>query len=225
MPFTTEQFLDVFRQYNEAVWPAQWALLGLAAAIVAVAHTRSHGGQRFGAAALAALWIWCGLAYHAVFFRRINPAAPAFGALFVAQGALLLLGHRTIGETPRFAPEHRVREWIGGLLITFALFVYPAIGAISGHRYPTSPTFGLPCPLTLFTFGILLATRAPHRRALLVIPMLWSLVGTVAAIQLGMWEDLSLPAAALTVAVISARESRMVHARRQPVSRMPPVGR
>ena len=27
LPFTTDQFLDVLRRYNEAVWPAQWALL------------------------------------------------------------------------------------------------------------------------------------------------------------------------------------------------------
>ena len=27
LPFTIDQFLDVFRRYNLAVWPAQWVVV------------------------------------------------------------------------------------------------------------------------------------------------------------------------------------------------------
>src|SRR5689334_3555624 len=90
LPFTTEQFLDVMRRYNEAVWPAQWALLLLGVCAVAVAVRAGTTGGRAVAAILATLWLWMGIAYHLAFFRAINPAATAFGALFVAQGALFL---------------------------------------------------------------------------------------------------------------------------------------
>jgi hypothetical protein len=35
LPFTIDQFLDVFRRYNSAVWPSQLVLLGLAVAALA----------------------------------------------------------------------------------------------------------------------------------------------------------------------------------------------
>ena len=46
MPFTVEQFFDVFRRYNEAVWPAQWVLVTLAVvATVLALRTRANGGR------------------------------------------------------------------------------------------------------------------------------------------------------------------------------------
>ena len=36
LPFTTEQFYAVFRDYNTALWPAQVFLLSLAAAAIAL---------------------------------------------------------------------------------------------------------------------------------------------------------------------------------------------
>src|SRR5689334_14214847 len=88
LPFTAEQFLDVFRRYNEAVWPAQWLLAGLAALGILAAARGTPRGSRVACAVLAALWAWTGLAYHVAFFRAVNPVAVVFGALFVVQGAL-----------------------------------------------------------------------------------------------------------------------------------------
>jgi hypothetical protein len=60
------------------------------------------------------------------------------------------------------------------------------------------PVFGVtPCPVTIFTFGLLLWTERPVPRLLLVIPFLWSLVGVSAAISLDRGEDLGLVVAAL----------------------------
>jgi hypothetical protein len=50
--------------------------------------------------------------------------------------------------------------------------------------------FGItPCPLTIFTFGLLLLTIAPVSRWVLVIPFLWSFIGGSAAFALGIAQD------------------------------------
>jgi len=61
-----------------------------------------------------------------------------------------------------------------------------------GHRYPRVPTFGLPCPTTIFTLGILLLASFPFPKSVFIVPFLWSVVGTSAAFQLGVLQDLSL---------------------------------
>jgi len=207
MPFTIEQFLDVFRRYNEAVWPAQVALHALALAAVALALRPRGWSGRVASAVLAALWLWTGAAYHLAFFRDVNPAATAFGALAVAQGALFAwLG------VVRGRLDVRARADLTGLggavLIAYALLVYPALGYALGHRYPAAPTFGLPCPTTIFTFGLLAWGVPPVPRVLLVVPVLWAVVGTVGAVELAMPEDLGLPVAAIIGALAVVARGR-----------------
>jgi hypothetical protein len=72
------------------------------------------------------------------------------------------------------------------------LLIYPVLGYFLGHVYPHSPTFGLPCPTTIFTFGLLLWADNKVPKYLLVIPLLWSLIGFLAAFQLGVLEDVML---------------------------------
>ena len=76
--------------------------------------------------------------------------------------------------------------------VLFALLVYPLLGWAMGHRYPEVPTFGLPCPTTIFTIGTLLFARGAVPRSLLVVPVLWSAVGSSAAFTLGVYQDLGL---------------------------------
>jgi hypothetical protein len=82
--------------------------------------------------------------------------------------------------------------WAGGALLGYALVVYPLLGWALGHRYPASPTFGLPCPTTIATFGVLIWVRPQPRWWLLIVPLLWAVVGTSAAFSLGIREDLGL---------------------------------
>ena len=79
----------------------------------------------------------------------------------------------------------------------FALAGYPLLGLLVGHRYPAFPTFGLPCPTTILTIGLLVLAGPRAPRVLWIVPLLWSAVGASAALSLGMHEDLSLPAAGL----------------------------
>ena len=91
-------------------------------------------------------------------------------------------------------------------MILYALIVYPLLGRALGHRYPYSPTFGAPCPTTIFTFGIVLLSAVPRSRIVLVIPVLWSLLGAFAALRLGMWEDAGLVISAIVATLIVVLE-------------------
>lgn len=203
-PFTTDQFFDIFRRYNEAVWPTQWLLLIAALVALGIALRPRAGVDRVPAMVLAGLWLWMGAIYHLTFFRRINPAAVLFGTAFVAQAALFAwFGVR---RGLRFAAPRGWSGMAGGALMLFALGVYPLLGYAAGHRYPATPTFGLPCPTTIFTLGLLLWAWPAPPRLLLVIPSLWAIVGTAAALQLGVPQDFGLAAAlAVILATLALR--------------------
>jgi hypothetical protein len=112
----------------------------------------------------------------------------AFAALFVVQG--LLFAHAALLRCDlRFARGHGPRAWLGWALIVYSALVYPLVG-VAGHGYPAMPMFGItPCPVTLFTFGMLLVAQGPVPRRLLIIPFLWALVGGSAAFLLAVPQD------------------------------------
>jgi hypothetical protein len=213
LPFTREQFLGVFADYNTAVWPVQIVAYLLGLAVVVAILRPSPLGHRFVVGALAAMWVWTGVAYHGLFFARINPAAPAFGALFVVQGSLFVIA----GVARRrlvFGHPGGFDSVMGWILVAYAAVIYPLLGHSSGHVYPAQPTFGItPCPVTLFTFGVLLLTLAPIPRWLLIIPAAWSLLGGSAAFMLGVPQDWPLFFSGLTIVLLIARDRRLVRAR------------
>jgi hypothetical protein len=208
LPFTVEQFLDVFARYNQAIWPLHLVAYALGLTAVALAWRPSAAGHRLIAAILAACWLWMGVVYHLLFFREINPAAIGFAALFVVEGLLFLWAGVA---RPRLVFAARADGYglVGGLLVLYAMLIYPAIGAALGHGYPQSPSFGVaPCPTTIFTFGLLLWTGARVPKRLLVIPVLWALLGVSAATALGIREDLGLLAAGLVAPALLAWRDR-----------------
>ena len=191
LPFTVEQFFGVFRMYNSAVWPAQVLLLLLAAlALIFIALRRPWSGVAVSAI-LAVLWIWLGAAYHLAFFARINPVAYGFGALSIV-GGLMFAWHGVIRRRLEFGFAKNLRAGIGIALLAFALLAYPIWATLAGHGYPELPTFGLPCPTTIFTIGVLALASGTSLRAVFTVPILWSLVGSQAAFLLDVKPDLGL---------------------------------
>jgi len=206
LPFSEEQFLRVFADYNQAVWPAQLVLYSAAVlALLVVVGGRANSG-RVIAVVLALLWLWMGAAYHLTFFTAINKAAYLFGALFILQALLFL-----VWGVQKLPPCFRLRADLYGIaaaaLLTYSLVVYPALGHLLGREYLASPTFGLPCPTTIFTFGLLLCAegRAPLR--LLPIPLGWSVVSASAASALGITEDYGLIPAGFVGAFLVVRRN------------------
>jgi hypothetical protein len=147
-----------------------------------------------------------GTVYHLIFFRKINPAGTAFGIAFLVQ-AILLVSWALQARGLSFRPRHTPRAWAGAGLLVFALVIYPKLTVTFGHFYPAQPTFGLPCPTTIATLGLLLwASPAPPWQVW-VIPLLWAGIGSSAAIFLGMREDWGLMIAGAFVLILNWMEA------------------
>ena len=197
LPFTPEQFTAVFVSYNNAIWPLQVGAYLLGVVAVALLFRPGRLFDRVIAGILAAMWLWTGIAYHALFFASINRAAYLFGALFVVEGACLAFAGM-VRDRLCFGFRAGPAAWVGAAFLAYAAIVYPFIALWTGHPYPEMPMFGVtPCPVTIFTFGMLLLTTRPPSRWLLVIPFIWSLIGGSAAVLLGVPQDWALLASGL----------------------------
>jgi hypothetical protein len=194
IPFTRHEFFEVFGAYNSSVWPAQLGLYSLAVVVVALALRGKSRGPRWAPLGLALLWVWTGIAYHWWQFTAINPAAWLFGALFVLEG--ILLAFAGVRGSLEIGPPVGWRGWTGGTLLAYALVVYPLLG-LAGHPPEEVPVLGVPCPTTIFTFGLLFWAAGPLPRHLLVIPLSWALIGSTAVFLLGVVQDLGLLVAGL----------------------------
>ena len=208
LPFTLEQFLDIFRQYNISVWPAQVLLIVLALVATYFSIFKKSYSDKIIVSILAFLWLWIGIVYHLIYFSSINKAAIVFGSLFIIQ-SLLFFYFGIIKNKLIFQFNLNKYGVTGIALVVFALIVYPLLGYWLGHVYPASPTFGLPCPTTIFTFGLLLFSSSRVPLTVIIIPAIWSIIGFSAAVSLGMKEDTWLLIAALicTIMIIYKNKS------------------
>lgn len=196
LPFSLEQFLSIFEAYNQAIWPMQIVLYLFALAAIILAVSRTSFSNKVISVILAFLWLWTGIVYHLTYFTSINKAAFLFGALCIVQG-LIFLFNGVLKSNLSFQFQPDTKGIIGSLFILYALVIYPILGHYLGHAYPTSPTFGAPCPTTIFTFGLLLWADRAMPKYVVVIPLLWSIIGFSAALMLTIREDIGLLIAGL----------------------------
>jgi hypothetical protein len=201
LPFTTGQFFDLFAAYNEALWPAL-AALWIASLIASLLLLSSWppSGRCIGGL-LAVHWIWSALAYHATFFTRINPAAWLFAVLFLLQG--LLFVRSAVRNRLSFTPWGHAWAPAAWSLIAYSL-LYPGLNAALHLSISRIPTFGAPCPTTIFTAGVLMLSTT-RSWGLSIIPVTWSLIGGSAAVLLGVSADYALPIAGMALVIFSWR--------------------
>jgi hypothetical protein len=211
VPFTVEQFFDVFARYNTTLWAAPVVLNALALAVIYLVYrARPRDGQWIGGL-LALMWVWMAAAYHFAYFTAINPAAWVFGTAFLLSAGWL--AWVSIGQSRlEFGVRRGFLVWAGAALVAFALVVYPALGYAVGHRYPAVPTFGLPCPTTIFTIGVLLMAKPPVPRSLFIMPIVWAGIGSTAAFSLAVYQDLGLLIAGLVALIAITVQPRQTTA-------------
>jgi hypothetical protein len=201
VPFTPQQFLDVFGAYNSTAWPVVIALW-LVTFAFGVRLVRGQAQSVALSALAAAHWAWSGLVYHALFFTDINPAAWLFAGVFLLEAfGFVWFGmvRRTLvfdwGRTPRHA--------VAGALFVYSL-AYPFLVLASGHDVPRAPLFAVPCPTMLFTAALLLTAVRPAPVLVFLIPVMWGAIGGTAAVALGVTPDLMLFVAAACLVVYVA---------------------
>jgi hypothetical protein len=210
MPFTAEEFINVFRKYNQDIYPWQILFYFMAGLAIALSFKNSIRSSRWTALLLSLLWIWMGVVYHLIYFSVINNAAYLFGIAFILQGFILFY-EGFINRQIKFQFIPDLYGVTGLVIILYSLILYPVLGYVAGHIYPSSPTFGLPCPTTIFTFGIMLWTQPQMPKATLIIPMLWAVVGLSAVLTFGMVEDTGLILSGLLATSLLLLRDRKKH--------------
>ena len=220
LPFTKEQFFDLFAAYNVRLWPALVALW-IASVLVSVLLLSSRRPpHRWISALLAAHWAWSAMAYHVGFFTRINQAGWVFAALFLLQVAVFFWAGVVHGRL-LFAPWRDAWAPVAWGLVAYSL-VYPAINAAQHLSVSRIPTFGAPCPTTMFTAGMLMLAT-PRSWRLSIVPVMWSVIGGSAAFLLGVYADYALPLAGIALAIFSTQRTSGGWGSRNASSRSRPV--
>jgi len=203
LPFTSDQFFDVFALYNRTfvvVVVGLW--IGSIVLLAFVSREPLRRGRTLSRC-LGVLWLWNAVAYHALFFTRINPAAWLFAAVFAVQ-ALLFFRDATRRRI-EYLSTTGWRRGVGLGLVAYAL-AYPFLTIALGHRYPETPTFGVPCPTAILTIGVLITARGRLPLTLTIIPIVWSLIGGSAAALLTVPTDYVLLAAGILLTGIVAAQ-------------------
>ena len=204
LPFTTEQFFNVFENYNTNIFPVQIVILLAGLIVLLMAHRDKQLGKSAGIF-LGLLWMWIGAVYHLAFFSSINKPAIVFGVLFILQGILFFLNAFSKSAI-QIKAEKNVRSGAGEFLVIFGLIIYPVIGYLVEGSVTRIISLGLPCPSTILTFGFLMMATNRVPKYLLIIPFIWSLVGLSAALNFGVYQDYMLIVSAVLATIVLFRK-------------------
>jgi hypothetical protein len=197
MPFTTEQFMEVFRSYNTAINPLHFLMTMLSIVCIGMIIRKDRFAVSGSLLILGLMWLINGISYHIMFFSRINPIAKVFGGMFILEAvAVMVLAVMSVRQPQvKLSLARRIAGWS---LVFYGVIIYSVIGWLLGHRYPAAPMFGVaPCPTVIYTLGLLLILPKKICLPVFIIPLLWVVVGSFAAFKLGMREDLGLLIAGL----------------------------
>jgi hypothetical protein len=205
--FSPQTYYRLHELYNEAVWPAQLAALGLGLLVLALLREPAGWSGRAAAGLLAACWLWVAVAFHLQRYATINWAASYFAAAFAVEAALLL-GLGTFGR-PSFRPPKGAVGWLGLGLFAFALIVQPLVGLAFGRSWRQAELFGLaPDPTAVATLGALLLAPGRARWLLMPIPFAWCVVSGATALAMDA-PDAPLPPLAALLALLVAAAGRL----------------
>lgn len=204
-PFTTEQFFEVFKNYNSGIFPTQIFLFFLGLLLFFLVTSKIKRKNNYIGVILGLLWIWTGLVYHIIYFTEINKVALVFGSMFILEGIFILI------ETFRkncfeFTFKKGTDGYTGYFIMFFGLILYPLIGYLTEGDPKTVISLGLPCPSTIFTFGLFILSSSSLKKYLLIIPVLWSLIGLSAAINFGVYQDFMLIISAIVTLILVFRK-------------------
>jgi hypothetical protein len=174
--FSSRTWYRLIEQYNGAYWPLHLATLLLGLGIVVVVTRQPAWQGRAIIGLLAVLWAWVAVAFLWHRFATISTAATWFAAAFILQ-ALLLAWAGPRKNYLTFSWQPGVRQYLGMVLLAFALLGYPLIAVASARGVAQAEVFGMmPDPTVVGTIGALLLAQGRWRRRLLAIPMVWCLV-------------------------------------------------
>ena len=183
-----EHFFQRMAEYNNAIWPAQ--LISYALAVVIIIHSIKQWkvSNEINTTIIAIIWIWNGAVTEMLFFSKFQTQYYVWGILWILQGIFfIIIGFK---HTFNYKIQKNWYSYAGILFILYALVVYPLIGSFLGHGFPRGPIFGVaPCPVCVFTFGVLLFVDKKIPISVLLFPLLWAILSLYPIIMMGIIAD------------------------------------
>jgi len=196
-----EDFFSTLQTYNETVIPLTILTFALGVAAVFLASRKTKHSGRIISLILSFLWIWSGVVFFILFYGSqevvfLNVTMPGVwylsGVLWIIQSFVFLFVG-VFRSSLSFKLGSDRQSVIGAVMIIYAMIIYPLIGLLTGHSYPEYPIFGVaPCPVTIFTFGVLQWTDSKVPVFVAIIPLVWALLGVMPVLTLDVWADVGL---------------------------------
>lgn len=196
-----EDFFSTLQNYNETVFPITVLtyLLGLVA--IYLVSRRSSQASKFVSSILGFLWLWSGIVLNILFYgptdvEFLGMTMPGIwyfsGVLFIIQ-SLLFVVYGIVKNTLSFSLDISLYSIVGAVFVIYSMVIYPLVGLLTGYPYPKYPIFGSsPCPVTIFTFGLLLWTDRKVPLLVAIIPFIWGIMGMLPVLELSIYADIGL---------------------------------
>ncbi len=189
------------------------ALLCISGVVAAVVPkiSRMIAVKRSVLAGLALCSVFVGGLHQMNMMADLNFMAPVYGALWIANGALMIWLAFSGRATDLFdAPP--VRRFSGLAISAFGLILYPALVAISmdASGFSVEVPGTAPDPTVLVIAGLVLTMREPPPLVMLVLPLVWAGVAGLTAYLLSFQVVYAVTAVLLSMVMYSlyARFSR-----------------
>jgi len=190
LSFSLEEFLLVLESYNLFVWPLQIIVYVLIVLVLFFSLTPTQYSAKIVSAILSFFWLFTGIVFCFIYWAPTHIFGYSFGIFCVLQGLLFL--YSIIRSDIKIGSPNKTYTLIGILFVLYAIICYQVFGYYLGHIYPKFFAVGLvPCPTTIFTFGIFTIMNNKIPIKYLVIPLMISLGGFLAAYN-GIYEDVGL---------------------------------
>jgi hypothetical protein len=194
-----DDFFSTLQSYNETFLPMTIFTFLLGVFIVYLAVRKSKNSGKIISVLLSFLWIWSGAVFFIVYYGPIDaeflgltlPGVWYLGGILFLIQSFLFLYFGVVKSSLSFEFNAGLSSIVGALLIVYAMVIYPLIGFLTGYSYPRYPIFGTaPCPLTIFSIGLLLWSDRKMPLVIVVIPFIWALMGIMPVLALNIWADI-----------------------------------
>ena len=194
-----DDFFNTLQSYNEAFLSVTVFTFLLGVLIVYLAARKSKSSSRVISAIMSFLWIWSGIVFFIIYYGPIDaeflgltmPGVWYLGGILFLIQSFFFLFFGVVRSSLSFKFSSEISSVIGALMIVYAMVIYPIIGFLSSYGFPRYPIFGTaPCPLTIFTVGLLQWSDREIPLVIVVIPFIWALMGIMPVLALNVWADI-----------------------------------
>lgn len=208
LSFSSREFLLVLESYNISIWPIQiFAYILIALALFLLLKPKLYS-MKIVLGVLSLFWLFNGIVFCLIYWSPSHLFGYVFGIFCVIQGLLFIYSIRASDIT--IGSPHKTYTLIGLFFVFYAIIGYQILGYFIGHIYPQFFPVGLvPCPTTIFTFGIFLLINNKIPQRYYVIPLIFSLGGFLAASN-GIYEDIGLILVGIFGTVLIIRKAGQV---------------